>query len=420
VQSAGARLLLALEWVREQGMMIHEQLSPEQLERLRAVFANERPWSFELYTPLRVFAYALPRLDPPDPAARVTLGDCLTALNDVLQRDAGDLARFEWAPRHTLSRTTFAALGYAQTSAGIDALRSRNLAGWQEHARLNRAFLLQGAAAASTGTAALIGAGKLYDVPLRELAQRFERVILVDVDAAAAAASVEHELGESPLRSRVELVTSEVSAANEAFVRAADAIFDAERAEADCARALLALLHSYRWRAPLTLLESAALQAPLSAVFSTMVLTQLAEPLTRTLEQSFGRRFPGSSRWRDLDFQLGLAQFSHRIQHRHVQALLAAAPTVTVTSDVSEQYTRRDSQGALEATRPLALIGAPHLGELFPADLASRLVPAEWRWSRVVPGPENPIGRLLRVQGCLLVNGRAAGERGSSPPTSAA
>lgn len=409
MQAAGARLLLALEWACRRGVTIHERLSPEQLERLHAVFAGERPWSFELYTPLRVFAYALPRLALPDLPARVTFGDCLTALNDVLLRDAGDRARDEWAPRHTLSRATFEALGYAQTSAGIDTVRSRNLRGWQEHARLNRAFLLQGAAAAATGAAAVIGAGKLYDVPLRELAERFERLILVDVDAAALAASVEQELGQSPLRDRVELVTSEVSAANDAFVQAVDAIFDAERAEADCARALLALLHSYRWRTPPTLADSAALKLPLSAVFSTMVLTQLAEPLTRTLEQRFARRFPGSERWQGREFQLGLAQFSHRVQHRHVQALAAIAPTVTITSDVSEQYTRLDAHGALEATRPLQLIGAQHLADLFPADLASRLLAAEWRWPRVEPTPENTTGRLLKVEGCMLVNGRAAG-----------
>ncbi len=378
---------LALDWAAQQGMNIPERLGKEQLERLRRVFSMQEPWSVELYVPLRAFAHALPRLQAPD-APRVTLGDCLGALNELVAHD--------WARRHDLSSGTFAALGYAETSAGISAVRSRNLDGWLQHASANREFLLRGAMAARRGTAAVIGAGKLYDVPLAELAERFERLILIDVDGAALAESVELELGDSPLRQRLELVTSDVTGCNETFVRAVSAIFDAERTEPGCYRALLALLallSSYSGRAPLTLARTLP---PLSAVFSTMVLSQLAEPLTRYLGQRFAERFPGSARWQSHELQLALGQFSHRLQHAHVQALLASAPTVTLTSDVSEQYTRLGA-----ASQALPLIGSAHLSELFPSAVSADLCCAEWLWPRVVSTPDKPRGRLLRVNGCL-------------------
>ena len=107
-------------------------------------------------------------------------------------------------------------------------------------------------------------------------------------------------------------------------------------------------------------------------------------------------RFPDSTRWRSHELQLALGQFSHRLQHAHVQALLASARTVTLTSDVSEQYTRLGA-----ASQPLPLIGSAHLSELFPAAVSADLHCAEWLWPRVVSTPDQPRGRLLRVNGCL-------------------
>ena len=47
----------------------------------------------------------------------------------------------------------------------------------------------------------MIGAGKLYDIPLRKLAERFEQLLLVDIDAAALAESVQlGRLGAEPAR----------------------------------------------------------------------------------------------------------------------------------------------------------------------------------------------------------------------------
>jgi len=370
-------LRTALDWACEQGMTIPGRLDEAELERLRAVFSNQQPWSFDLYQPLRAFSHVLPRLELPDLPACVHFGDCLTALNEALVRDAAESGT--WSSCHTLSRQSFDALGYARTSAGISEVRARNVAGWQEHAGHSREFLLRSARASAPGTAAVIGAGKLYDVPLKELLTHFERVILIDVDGTALAESVEQELGKD---SRVELVTREVTGCNEAFVQAANAIFDASPPEADCYRALVGLLHSWRWAGTPKLIEA----EPLSAIFSTMVLSQLAVPLTRYLERRFEQSFPGSARWRSHELQVGLGQFSHRLQHQHVQALLGSGAALTLTSDVSERYPRLGSP-------PLPLLGAPHLLDLFPARSAANVSSAEWLWPRTQE-------RLLSVNAC--------------------
>jgi hypothetical protein len=408
--SALRALRQALAWADEQGMTIHGLLDEAELAELRRVFSHERPWSFALYEPLRAFSHALPRLDAPDLPAAVHFADCLTALNEILLRDAAagagegaygaGLKRYTWARDHAVSSPAFEALGYAATSAGLSELRRRNRGGWQAHAARSREFLLEGGAHAG---AVVLGAGKLYDIPLQELAEGVERLILVDVDEAALAESVERVLGRSAARVRVATVTADVTGVNSGFVRAVDEIFAHPASAAAAYQALLALLYSFRSEGPPSLLPSDRAPAPGSAWFSVMVLSQLAEPLTRLVQRRFAACFANDEPLGAREFQIALGQFTHRIQHAHVQALLQAAGCVTLTSDVSEQYTRLAPDGrGVELGPPLPLIGAPHLLDLFPAAKANEIATAEWAWPRVVATPKRPSGRLLRVQAARL------------------
>src|SRR5882724_10465275 len=72
-----------LAWAVEQGMAVRGQLSEEQIGALERAFAGTEPWSFEHYTGLRVFAYAMARLNLPDIPAILSFGDMLQALDEL-------------------------------------------------------------------------------------------------------------------------------------------------------------------------------------------------------------------------------------------------------------------------------------------------------------------------------------------------
>ncbi|MES1184408.1 MAG: hypothetical protein ABUL60_11360 [Myxococcales bacterium] len=385
-----------LSWAAEQGMAVRNQLTEDQLVALDRVFAGKEPWTFAHYQPLRAFAHALPRLNLPDMPALLNLGDVLQALDEFRAPTVA-----AWPTHEAVADATFAELGYASTSAGITRVREAHAAAWREHAVNNKQVLLHGAERARGPRAVVVGAGKLYDIPLRKLAERFEQLLLVDIDAAALAESVQQVGLEPSLRARLSLVQADVTGINDVFLDKAHAAL-ALTDEADVYTALLRLLHDYRLEQPPRLFPAHAAEAPLDFACSSMVLSQLATPLTEYVQQQFARRFPQSQRAQALEFQIALGQFTHRVQNAHVRSLLAAAPCIALTSDITDQYTALDARGILmQAPMRLPLIGAPSLDQLVPRQQARTVAAAEWEWRHVVPTRSKPKGRTVQVAGLI-------------------
>jgi hypothetical protein len=262
--------------------------------------------------------------------------------------------------------------------------------------------LLRGAERAAGARAVVVGAGKLYDIPLRKLAKRFERLLLVDIDATALAQSVEQADLEPELNARLSLVQADVTGINDVFLegaRAALALTD----EVEVYAALLRLLHEYRVDEPPRLFPEGATEGPLDFACSSMVLSQLATPLTQYLEERFATRFPASERTQAAEFQLSLGQFAHRLQLAHVRSLLTSAPCIALTSDITDQYTALDGRGnVVYAAARLPLLGAPSLEALVPRLQARNVLSAEWQWRHVVPTRSKPRGRTVQVAGVVV------------------
>ena len=379
-----------MTWACEQGMSIRGLLSLPELEALAHVFAGTRPWSFELYEPLRAFSHAIPRLNLPDVPDAMHFGDVLTALNEVLLREGP-----AWETQSEVSPGTFAELGYAATSLGITRLQEQQTAAWRDHGVQNKELLLRALPSSAGSSATVVGAGKIYDIPLRKLAERFARLTLVDIDGESLAQSVEQARLTPELQNHLSLVTADVTGVNDTFVAGVCAALE-RPTEAATYDACLELLRSYRLQAPPPLAG-----APTDVAFSSMVLSQLATPLTEYLQRRFAERFSDSVRLRAHEFQVALGQFSHRVQHSHIRALLATAPLVAISSDISEQFTELDAYENVSASVALPLIGAPHLEDLFPAQQAYVTSSNEWPWQRIVPTAAKPHGRSLQVVGCL-------------------
>ncbi len=377
-------------------MAVRGQLSEEQLLALERVFASREPWRFELYPPLRAFAHALPRLNLPDLPALLNFGDVLQALDE--HRAASVPA---WPTHETIAESTFSELGYASTSAAITRVRDTNTAAWREHGVSNKELLMQGAERASGARAVVIGAGKLYDIPLRKLAERFEQLLLVDIDAAAMAESVKQVDLEPKLQARLSLVQADVTGINDVFLQRARTAL-ALRDEAEVYEALLRVLHDYRIDEPPRLFPEHAAAGPFDFACSSMVLSQLATPLTSYVQERFRARFPASERSNGHDLQIALGQFTHRVQQAHVRSLLAAAPCIALSSDITDQYTALDPRGsAILGALPLPLIGAPSLSALLPRQQARTVLSLAWQWRHVVPSRIRPHGRTVQVEGVV-------------------
>lgn len=87
---------------------------------------------------------------------------------------------FDWirTPSLPLARRS----GHLGEFVAIAARRQRNAAAWAEHEARSRAALQRAALAGDpSGTALILGAGHVNDVPLDALAGRFRSVILVDL-----------------------------------------------------------------------------------------------------------------------------------------------------------------------------------------------------------------------------------------------
>ncbi len=394
-----------LAWAVDQGMSVRGQLTEEQLGILERVFAGREPWSVEQYQSLRAFAHALSRLDLPDLPALLSFGDVLQALDELR---AGTLTA--WPTHETVTERTLSDLGYASTSASITRVRDAHAAAWREHAVNNKRVLLRGAERASGQRAVVIGAGKLYDIPLRKLAERFEQLLLVDIDAAALAESVKQADLEPKLYARLSLVQTDVTGINDVFLERARAAL-ALTGEVEVYTALLQLLDHYRVDEPPRFFPERVTAEPLDFACSSMVLSQLATPLTRYVEDQFAARFPASQRTQAHEFQVALGQFTHRVQHAHVRSLLAVAPCIALTSDITDQYTTLDARGTLiQEAVPLPLIGGPSLDALVPRQQAANVFSAAWEWRHVVPTRSKPHGHTLQVAGIVA-------EHSFTPPT---
>ena len=339
------------------------------------------------------------RLNLPDLPALLNVGDALQAL-DELRADT----LVAWTRHESVAESTFSELGYADTSAGITRTRDANAAAWREHARNNRELLLRGAERAAGPRAVVVGAGKLYDVPLRKLAERFEQLLLVDIDAAALAESVNQVGLEPKLQARLKLVQADVTGINDTFLEKARAALILTEEDAVYG-ALLRLLYEYHLDEPPRLFPESASQGSLDFACSSMVLSQLATPLTDYVQQQFRARFPASQRIQSDEFQVALGQFAHRVQQAHIRSLLAAAPCIALTSDISDQYMSLDARGTIHGAAALPLLAAPTLPAVVPRLQARQVLTADWQWRHMVPTRSKPWGHTLQVAGVVAERG---------------
>jgi hypothetical protein len=385
----------ALAWYLTQRPAATASVLPvEEVSALGGALAGSRPFTAELFESLTKFAQLQWKLASAFGAPACNLGDVLTAFADV-----PPAAGPAWTFAAAVDTDAFAKLGFAAASAGIARTQRANREGWWKHAQKSRAFIAAAAGkTAGQRLAVVLGAGQAFDLPLGELAARFERLVLVDIDGAALSATIDGTFKDAAVRARVEARVLDLSGINGALVRGIDAAFAAGGGAVEVEQRLARLARSYR------LPEGAALvpegERP-DLLVSALVLSQVAWP-QRTYAlglwaERFGKPYGDAEKrlvepWWELEL---------RIQQDHINAL-GAAELAVLTADVVALPTAFDAAGTERPVgRRICGLGVEQLRERIPSTFTIE-EHATWTWARYQPDRKGGEGARMEVEAMQL------------------
>jgi hypothetical protein len=392
---ATGRLRRALAWAIEAQREVPNVISTRDLARLDEALARDAPFPTELYPKLRLFAQILWRTGLPAPLPRLGLGDALEAI-------AERAAVAPWPFLAGVEPRTFRELGYEANAAGLDRERGRHRAGWTAHAEESRRFIIDALdGVGGRGVAWVLGAGRAYDLPLDALAERFETVVLADIDGAA----LEATLGTiaASRRARFELAALDLTGVAATWRARSDEAIGGARDARHAAERLEGLYASYAVVEPR---PWSRLGDRADVVISQMVLSQLNDSLERYPRRLYEERFGAPLFDSHPELRVANMLFAHRVQHDHLRFLRRHGAAL-LTSDVSEQLERLGPAGAPEPVGDeLPLLGVYRLAERVPhgLEVASQ---RDWTWTRAVATSAHPRGSRMRVTALRLAPARA-------------
>ena len=389
----------ALDWYAlEVGLAQKPPISLEQAAALRAVMRGDHPLQLGQIEVLVAFAHTMFLVAQKAPEVPgCVLGDALTALS-ALGTNASERWPWHWDP--ALDAEAFVKLDFRQSSLGIAEVQRKNRQGWWAHAKRNRAFI-EGAASGCTRKelAVVLGAGQAFDLPLKELARDFERLVLVDIDGAALDATISATFEDPGVRARVEARVLDLSGINGQLVRAVDQVFAGSGGADEIAGEISQLCRSY-WLPEWPRLLGPGERADL--LVSGLVLSQIAWPqrvyALRLYEQRFGKvQGEAERRW-----IVPWWEFELRVQQDHITSLAGAAERIVLCSDLISRYTLLDAAGAERETgQKTFAIGVSSLLERIPRSFRVDQH-AAWQWSRYPPTKRGAAGLRMDVEAVLL------------------
>jgi voltage-gated potassium channel Kch len=379
-------------------------LPAEQARALRAALEGAHPWQPQMFDWLLTFGramYKLARLSPEVPDCNV--GDALTALATL---PAGP-GTTPWPPRSTVDADVLTRLGLRAASEGVARTRRENREGWWAHGQRNRAFIEEAAAIPdSRDLAVVLGAGQAFDLPLLALVRSYQRLVLIDIDEQALAATVAGVFKEAALRARVEPRVLDLTGINAHLVRSIEDIV-AGAGDADDVQAHLEqFCRSYRLAGLPAILHPGE-HADL--LVSSGVVSQLSWPQRALAAELYQRRFrplrdAAEQRWARAWSELEL-----RIQQDHINGIAAAAAVVALTSDVASQVTAIDRTGAEgPGGEKIYTLGVASLRERIPR-LSEICRHASWQWPRHRANVRGAKGSSVAVEAAALRDPVAAG-----------
>lgn len=390
---SAVRLRRALDWAIRGRRWLPGVLDQGALLRL-ATAVERRSLTAEHYHALTLFAEVMWRVHSLAEAPPLCFADCLRAMRALAERPL-DVWRFE----PELSPENLRRIGYREELAGIDRQAELHRAGWLEHCRRSRELVISAVERARPRSVLVLGAARVNDIPLLELALRVPRLILADVDEPALNAVGEAPALSPELRARIEIRALDLTGVAGQFAGRIAEIFALSREPAVAAERFAQLCAGYALSSPPRWLEE-----PVDLVISQMVLSQLSAMLERHARTAFESRFPRSDLAAERVLRGASARFAHLLQQDHVDALARHGRHVLLTSDVLEQPTARRLDGRTQRLgEPRRLIGSYRLLERVGTN-AHVVQHADWLWQRALPRTSSEQGSVVEVQAVFYQN----------------
>jgi hypothetical protein len=367
------------------------------LAAIDAVLKAERLFDGSLLEPLAAFTNLLQSSQLPPDFGDYSLGDALLAVEEAhaeLRQNAEQ--RWEFAPEVSAEG--------AATLADFAPQRREPSSG--DHAAKLRRFVLDAAAEVAPGAVVVVGALSAPELPLAELAARFQRVTLSDLDLEGLEQLTRRFIPEAH-RERVTLERYDLTGSYVAFAAGVEATLRAASDRAVAERSLLAFIESYDVGAGSAGLSS--LEEKPELAISAMVLAELGRGYGACVAAALERRGFGGALPSTGPVAKALTLLRCLVVQHHIHALLRRAKSAALISAVSQvelsAAAAKRSSGAGphpdETPEPEDLLEVERLVERLP-QIAEIKAEQSWEW-RQDPPPGAEMRSLLTLVEAVLV-----------------
>lgn len=381
------------ETMRRRGADPAARESVTALATIEAVLKAERLFDPALLQPLAAFTNLLQSSQLPPEFGDFSLGDALLAIEDAhaeLRQNAEQV--WEFAPELTdgaaatlgdfMKRTP----GAAQPSA-------------PEHASKLRQCVLDAGRTVEPGWALVVGALASPDLPLAELAARFDRLTLSDLDLPALEELVRRAIPEEH-RGRIKLERYDLTGSYAAFAQGVKNAVDKANGPAEAEGELVAFLESYDVSAGSAGLGLAE-EKPNLAV-SAMVLSKLGEGYGRCISSALAARGWDPEAPNRAPLAESLAFLRCLVAQHHIHALVRRAKAAVLISAVSEvEWQGGPGNKGAPAGEPNDLLSVERLVERLP-EIAEIKAEQSWEWREEPPGGAAKRSLLTLVEALLV------------------
>lgn len=267
-----------------------------------------------------------------------------------------------------------------------------------QHRTESSKLILHAADMVTPGSVLILGVGRAQEIPLAELAERFGKIVLNDIDGAA----IEAELATLPLspaaRAKIELAPADLTGATDSLAKSAVQTLEIETDPAAGANALAALLEVPR--PPVVQLAE-----KFDLVIASCIVSQLHVPATERLQEAFVTKFPGQleTLQKSVVWLTALARYAQRTEASLVSslaALVSPAGRIVFSESVQAVFFEVGENGEWLAEGTHRMLRTVNLVELL--DSRFRVyTKSRWNWV-ILPTKGTKRGRAFDVQGLIV------------------
>ena len=260
---------------------------------------------------------------------------------------------------------------------------------WRSHLETSRERILHAADLAGRGeVATVLGSGLGMEIPLAELARRFERLVLVDLDGRSMLRSL-HQVPRE-LRSRVELRIVDVTSFAGALIESIEHAIESSSSAVESHRRLGLILDGLETGGPADLPRS-------DFVVSSLLLSEIPRYPFSYAAQAFEARFGVAIQtWeRSDEFFRRLAELAVDDHVQLLASLVEPEGVIYFSDTVARGLVQQSDDGA--ARRAVAAQAVPHFTQLGLADSAAGVASVVNRLCRAEHSPATEAEAFERI-----------------------